>query len=714
MEIRSLVGVGEFDRVRDDTLEREPAMIHRLLNDMKISRHSTGGATSRRLRGRQPGLLHVSLPLFSLLLLASGCPQPKGDGARKMDTAGAGGVATNLAGPDSTDTLLSLDDGLDADEALDGTDLLNQRLNPSKENNGSNGANTTGNIPPAWVTAPGEWTMRRLIALTRSGPTMLDLRVRVGELDLDTAAAAAIDQLADELSVGFESPVRWDEFLEQPLVQSGWLGNLIPEEEQVEQLLGMYDADADAMVTRDELGPFLSRGLSRNASLLVSDAGNEAGMSNASPWGPGDSDEDYSLTDDELNTLGTQILVTDRNGDRIVTRAEATRTNEPTATVAMQSTSLLETNTLLIPESSVDETARDARGTVKLASRVLSHYTFLEGIPREQWSNWSDTRWAALDVDADGLLDRRDLETLLDLPADVEVFVQLPIAKSPTEQKPTEQKPSSMMQSTKSDTASVPQVWARVVEPQPGSDKLEGAPAQVLATSPTPAAATFHWNATAGGEAGQIRFGELVLRLETQDDLAEPTRRALRSQLDVGLKNAQLRVFLTAQLQLAENAFELVDLDADEQLSDEEFERVWGWLTARQATRLQARWMVASAPWFQLLDSDGDNRLTALELKQCGPSLASLDASGDQRLTPNELPLVAILELKRADSRLDLGPLAAGAGASDVPVVDQDWFSAMDTNRDGVIGKSEFLGSYDDFSGLDADNDGFIGRQEVY
>jgi Ca2+-binding EF-hand superfamily protein len=42
------------------------------------------------------------------------------------------------------------------------------------------------------------------------------------------------------------------------------------------------------------------------------------------------------------------------------------------------------------------------------------------------------------------------------------------------------------------------------------------------------------------------------------------------------------------------------------------------------------------------------------------------------------------------------------------------WFAASDSNNDGFVNKSEFLGSNDDFSAYDGDNDGFISQNEAY
>lgn len=124
------------------------------------------------------------------------------------------------------------------------------------------------------------------------------------------------------------------------------------------------------------------------------------------------------------------------------------------------------------------------------------------------------------------------------------------------------------------------------------------------------------------------------------------------------------------------------------------------------------RWMTAARPWFQIVDVDGDQRLTGKELNDIGNVLRQLDDDLDLVLTPNELPLLVRMELRRTDNRLNLGNLGIPDSNSDEP--DMDWFSAMDTNRDGFIAGSEFLGETEDFATLDEDKDGFLARSEVY
>lgn len=513
----------------------------------------------------------------------------------------------------------------------------------------------------------GTFTTQRLIALTPKGPTLVDLLVSVDGLSLDEATEQITQSIADEVFAELEEPVEWDTLLEQPLVQSGWLGNLIAEEDQVEQLISMYDTERDNIVTEDEFAPFLSRGLARNRPLQISDIGNAPDASiSRSPWGDADRNQDYALDEEERSSIHESIVKYDYNGDAIVAMQELNQARGMQMQQQGSNSTLLETSTLVIAEGVDAEDEQEAKQAIRRISRsVLEHYTFLEGIPRQEWTAWSDARWKALDENEDGILVRAELEKLISMDADTRLVVRFP---------------------------NLEEAEAEVVVWSDGLDD------------------DHRWNASNRG--GRLQSGGAIAEIQIDDGFSKEGRQVLRTQLEAALTNAQLQAFFTNQLQLSEDAFVLLDSDEDETLSSEEFNRVWRWLSARQGTRLMARWMTTGTPWFQLIDANGDQRLTELEIDQVDTFLAGLDQNKDAELTPDELPLLVRLEIQRTDSRLNQGNF--GFPTPDAEQVDADWFSAMDTNRDSFISRTEFLGEIDDFGTLDANKDGFLGRSEVY
>lgn len=568
--------------------------------------------------------------------------------------------------PKTPPTPVASETGAPSEAASDQEDLNTEETTPTSEDVEQTESAEEKNQPPEEALA-GTWTSQKLVAYTRGGPRIIEFSINVAGKSLEEVADDITKSLADELFEEMESPVTWEALLEQPLVQSGWLGNLVAEEDQKSQLITMYDEERDDNVSLEELGPFLSRGLARSTPLQITDIGNAPDADpTLSPFGKIDQNSDYTVTADELEDIEKVISQFDYNGDAIVSAQEVAR-NDTTDSNNSMSMSMLETNTMLVvaPGKDEEEISINLR---RYAGRIHEHYTFLSGIPREEWSAWTDERWQVLDENADQLLVRNEVEKIFDIPADVEIRVRLPALE---------------------ETDGKAQVWVL------NSDM------QLLDS----------W--VSKDQSSKFELGGLNVKLDLEDAFTGSGPKQLRGQLANALKEPQLKNFFTQQLQLQEDAFELIDTDENEELSDEEFERVWHWLSARQGSRLISRWMTARRPWFQLLDVDSDNRLSAYEIQQSQDLLRSLDVDSDGTIAPNELPLIARMEIKRTDQRLD-NRFPIPQQNPDAPEMPQDWFSAMDTNADGFISEEEFLGDSSDFSDLDADSDGFIGRSEVY
>jgi Ca2+-binding EF-hand superfamily protein len=530
-------------------------------------------------------------------------------------------------------------------------------------------------LAPEWEPT-GTWTTRRLIALVETGPCLIDLFVSVDGKTLELAAQEQQTRLAQELFDELERPASWEELLNLPLVRSGWLGNLIPDENQREQVISLYDTLRDGMVQDEELPAFLSRGLARSGPLQLSDRGYAADHDpSQSPWGIGDANQDFSLNLMEKKQFLAALEQLDLNADAILSRTELL--GEPGQTSMSMGnnvrSSMLRAVTLMSaePTQASDQAGESSKHARKLASDLLRHYTFLAEVSREQWANWTEEQWNGLDKNQNQQLDTFELQKIVECPAHLELYIAFPTISSAADEASTELRHP---------------LHVRLLD----------------------SAFTWHENATGGHLAGR----NCSLRIELQDNFSQEGKQQLRQQLTQALANEQVQAFLTQRWQLGTTAFELVDTDQDEKLSEQELDRVWQWLASRQGSRLLAQWMLSSQPWIQLADTNADLRLSQLELQAFVADVQQLDRNGDDLLTPNEVPLVATLELKRSDSRFEFA--FPGSGTMAQPTMDGDWFSAMDTNRDGAISRAEFLGETTDFVDWDQDQDGFLSRGEVY
>ncbi|MEZ6136826.1 MAG: hypothetical protein R3C53_18170 [Pirellulaceae bacterium] len=616
------------------------------------------------MRARRRFRLLLVLPLTLCVGCPQSQPQPKSDPPP---------VAEATEAPESADIKQSTDAVAGVSNEAEGASELatQETANPAPKTEELDNQLSLESAPQ------GTWTTRRLVALAPNGPVVVDLSFSVGGASLEEASAAAVADISEELLGERTEPMKWAALLQLPVVRSGWLGNLVPNEEQEEQLISMMDTSKDEWVDPEEMPAFLSRGLSRSAALQVTDIGNAADYDiNASPWGIADLDNDYSLSAAEMAEAANTIQQLDLNGDQVVTSQEVAASRGMQVQEQMSTRSMLQTSSVVFaPTQNSSSPADDddkqyQRERRKLASTILRYYTFLEALPRDQWSSWSDDHWALIDRDKDQEIDVYDVEHLFDIDSQVQYWITLPTAN---------EKEDSVLQESS--------IQVRIAN-----------------------TSTTTWDE--GGSGGKLTSDNLLIQLVLDDSFDAAARQRLRNRLELALGNAQLKGFFNQQLQLSDGAFELIDTDGDEKLSDQEFETVWRWLTVRQGSRILARWAVAGTPWFQLIDANGDNRMTEMELRNLTKRYAELDRDADGLVTPNEMPLAVLLEVSRVDSRLAAGPLDPAQTPEQVEE-DADWFAAMDTNRDGSLSRSEFLGTRDDFIALDSDKDGFVSRAEV-
>lgn len=499
------------------------------------------------------------------------------------------------------------------------------------------------------------------------------------------------DPEADATGDIANEPLTWQELIEKPLVASGWLGNLIADDERSDQLISMYDSQRDDIVSRDELREFLSRGLSRRSALQVADIGNSPDSRDASPWGPLDTNEDYVLDAEENEQIMEKFMSLDRDGDGTLTLAEA-RPAMMAQAAMMRNTSVLSAKTLYTLESPSDSAAAKnrSRQLSNLAGSLIEHYTFLSELSAEQWPGYPEHRWKELDKDESGGVDRYEMRGLFDLPADLTLYLRFD----------PEFDGGYVVYA---EPATSPSMGSYIEFTDEASDDNSVEPSAI--------ASQIAWTETDRG--GRLDAPGLCLQIEVEDLFTSTSRELVLSQVQMALKNPQLATALQTQFELSDEAIEFADQDGNSELSETEADALWQWLTARQGTRLAARWMQAPEPWFQLLDTNANNSIARDESEQFVASFQSTYGQGEAVLGAGD-PLLVQFVVRRSDPRFEGVSNSQQNNSPEPDMALVDWFDAMDLDRDGAIDEDEFLGDLQDFTGLDANNDGFLRRAELY
>ncbi len=520
------------------------------------------------------------------------------------------------------------------------------------------------------------WTKQRLIVLANGGPLILDISVNVDGRSMEDAFQVALVEIAKDLKIELASMVAWKDLLSNPLIKSGWLGNLVSSEDQTEQILNLYDTARDNQADKNELLAFLTRGLSRNPRLNITEATDDAGGVESSTFGPCDANSDGELDSEEVKQLERALLKSDFNGDLAISR------NELAPNSAMNNPLMVSAGTSFIDQATIFTwSLADISAS---ASRVMNHYTFLDQMPRENWFAWPQSRLQQLDLNSDSLLSPAELKNLGEISSDAQLFARIATVE--------QQGSSNSMDSS--------------------ATKLRSLEMNIGTTLAELKAVVW---ATQKSNTGRLATPTCVLHIGIESDWGVDLQKLFDERLRQSLDNTQSKMAFASQLDLQPTAVDFLDANSDAEFSAAEVAAAWRWYSTFRKLRQVGRWRTSTAPWFELIDRDQNDSLTQFEVVRFSSEFSQFDRDKDSRIAKSESPLVARLSLEDAFDTTILRRSMARNQVEEKPEVNAPkWFSAMDSNQDGGISSVEFLGGSVAFAEFDVNKDGVISPIEVY
>jgi Ca2+-binding EF-hand superfamily protein len=168
------------------------------------------------------------------------------------------------------------------------------------------------------------------------------------------------------------------------------------------------------------------------------------------------------------------------------------------------------------------------------------------------------------------------------------------------------------------------------------------------------------------------------------------------------------------QFQAFRVLFDMIDRDGDGKITRAEYDAFFA--LQRDFTRLPLSlvYQAQTPSLFQLLDTNGDGRVSVREAREAWTRLMALEPTGKEFVTRAALQPHGAIRFGRSAESVPASPSQmytqpAPRRNTRGPV----WFRKFDRNGDGELSRSEFPGTAEEFDRIDTNHDGFISMEEA-
>jgi Ca2+-binding EF-hand superfamily protein len=160
--------------------------------------------------------------------------------------------------------------------------------------------------------------------------------------------------------------------------------------------------------------------------------------------------------------------------------------------------------------------------------------------------------------------------------------------------------------------------------------------------------------------------------------------------------------------------FDMIDRDADGKVTRAEYDAFFSLQQGFTQLPLMLMHSAQTPSLFQLLDTNGDGRLSIREVRTGFDRLIPLEPNGKEYITRAALTPQGTLRFGRTAEVVGFNPVTmytqpAVRQTSRGPV----WFRKFDRNGDGELSRSEFPGTKEEFDKIDTNHDGYISLEEA-